>query len=527
MTLVQIQALPFFLSVILSLGVIALIWRFRSHSGGKTFIWMMLALSVWAAMAGMEVISTSLAANLFWSIASYPGVLSVPVLFFLFVTQYTGYEQWLSRRNLILVWTIPVVTMLLALTNQWHHLHWSSLTPDPLLGEAVIHYGHGPWFYVMIVFLYLVMLVASPLLFQAALNFHKAFRFQTLAILVSIALPWIGNFLYILGVSPMPGIDMAPIFFSIAGLIFALAIFRFRLLDLVPVAREMIIEGFQDGILVMDDQDRIVDVNRAAKTLLNLANRTWVGESGISLIPQTRALLDNPALKIELQSQFEGETWLELHLEALQSSTGRILGRLLTIRNITERKQMELILQEKTRELERLAVSDSLTGLFNRRYIETALRLEFERCERYPPLSMAIAMFDIDLFKGINDRFGHPCGDEVIRCVSRELTVCIRASDIAGRFGGDEFIILFPQCTLEDAWQVMDRLRNVLAEMQVPCTGKGITISGGVTAWYPGDNPNAALQRVDHLLYQAKARSRNLILKDARDTAEDSAYPGG
>jgi len=516
MTQMQVQSIPFFFSTVLALGVVALVWKLSAHTGVKAFIAMMLAVALWSVMAGMEALATSLSANLIWTKLSYPGVVSVPVLFFLFVLQFTGHEHWLSHRNQGLLWIIPVLTLLLAFTNEWHHLQWSSLTPDPLLGESLIYYGHGPWFYVMIVFLYLLMLVATILLVQAAFNFHSAFRLQTLAILFSAPLPWLSNFLYIMDISPLPGLDTAPIFFAATGLILSLAIFRFQLLDLVPVAREMIIEGLQDGIMVMDDSGRIVDINPAALRLLNWPDRNWVGLPGGQLIPQIRNLLDKTTIKIEIQSQSDSPLWLELHQDPLHSRNGRMLGTLLTLRNITERKQMEMALEEKTRQLENLAVSDSLTGLFNRRYIETALRLEFERCERYH-LSLAIAMFDIDLFKRINDHFGHPCGDDVIRWVSRELVSCKRTTDIAARVGGDEFLILFPQCNLDDAWKAMERLRNILADSLIPCTGEGVTISGGVTAWYAGDNPSAALQRVDRLLYQAKERSRNLMLKDDHD----------
>jgi len=514
MTFEQKESLPYFFSTLLALGVIVIVWKHRRSPGGKAFIWMMLGLAAWAGPAGLEITSNSLSANLIWSIVSYPGVLSVPVFFFLFVLQFTGQEYLLTRRNLALLWIIPGITLLMALTNNWHHLLWSSLVPDPLVGENLIHYGHGPWFYVMLVYLYALVLAGSVLLLKAAFSFQKAFRLQTLAILVSIPLPWLGNLLYILNISPLPGLDTAPIFFTMTGLVLSLAIFRFQLLELVPVAREMVIEGLLDGIMVMDARERIVDINPAAKKLLNLSAGAWLGQPISSLVPQIQQLIDHPQLKLETFSETATPTWVEMHLDPLRSPTGRLLGRLLTLRNITDRKQMELDLQEKTRELERLAVSDSLTGLFNRRYIESALQLEFERCERYH-LSLAIAMFDIDLFKGINDRFGHPCGDEVIRRVSRELRACLRSADIAARVGGDEFLALFPLTSLEDGWMAIERLRSLLEHSVIDCTGEGITISGGVTSWFAGDKPNAALQRVDRLLYQAKKQNRNLVLKDA------------
>ena len=346
-----LRSVPFFVSALLTLSVIILVWRFRKESLGRAMIFMMVADFYWASIAGIEANATTLADHRLWTVLLYPGCLSVPVFFFIFVAAFTGHEGWLSRRNLGLLWIIPGIILALVATNEWHHLHWSSLTPDPQLGELLIHYGYGPSYYVMVVYLYGLVLAGSILLLQVAFKYRSDFRLQALAILIGIPLPWTGSVIYILNLTPWPGLDHTPVFFSLTGLILSLAVFRFHLLELMPVARDWIVEELQDGIVVMDARGRIVDMNPAVGFLLNTNQRRWVGQPGIDFIPQIRQLEDCLLLEFEFPPESGQPAWLEYQLNPLLGHNGRMLGTILTIRNISERKLMELAFKEETQRL--------------------------------------------------------------------------------------------------------------------------------------------------------------------------------
>jgi len=348
---ITLRSAPFFAGAFLSLIVAVLIWKRRKSSIGKTLIFLMLADFFWAVNAGINAESTTLAANRLWTIISYPGVLSVPVFFFMFVVYFTGHEDWLSSRNKVLLWVIPVITMVLVITNEWHHLHWSYLTPDLLMGESLIHYGYGPWYYVMIVYMYGLTLIASLLLLEVAFRYRNDFRLQALAILFGVPLPWAGSILYISGLSPWPGLDHTPVFFSVTGLILSLAVYRFQLLDLMPVARDLIVEGLQEGIVVMNAQGRIVDLNQAASILLNISDRNPVGRLGADLIPKLKLLKKSPIMEFEFVEGSGQPPWLEYSLSPLPGRNGQMLGKILTVHNITDRKQMELAYSIETKRL--------------------------------------------------------------------------------------------------------------------------------------------------------------------------------
>jgi len=338
-------------SAILSLGIAVLLWKHRSRRLGKYLILMMLADSYWAINAGLDANATSLAAHRLLTVLSYPGVVSVPVFFFIFVVIFSDHEDWLSKRNLALLWLIPIITVLLVVTNEWHHFHWSYLVPDPQVGEKIIHYGYGPWYYVMVIFLYALNLVASYHLLRVAFKYRSDFKLQALAILIGVPLPWAGSVIYILNITPFPGLDHTPVFIAITGLFLSLAVFRFHLLELIPIARDLIVEGLQDGIVVMDTQGRIVDINAAATSMLNLNNRSRVGQLGVDLIPQIDLLQGTSLMEFEFPPDSGHPPWLEYRLSSLPGRGGRVLGKILTVRNITERKLMEQAFYSETRRL--------------------------------------------------------------------------------------------------------------------------------------------------------------------------------
>lgn len=336
------RSTPFFIGSLLNLVLILLLWKRRKSLLGLYMILMMLADLWWAFFYGINANSSTLAANRFWTIVSYPGVLSVPVFFFLFVVTFSGHEEWLSTRNKILLWVIPVITFVLVATNEWHHLHWSYLLPDARMGENLIHYGYGPWYFVMVIYLYGLTLVSSVLLLRVAFENRNDFRLQAMAILLGVPLPWAGSILYITGLTPWPGLDHTPVFFTLTGLLLSLAVFRFRLLEIMPIARDSIVEGLQDGVVVLDSLDRILDINPAAVRLLHVPNRNSSGQHGSDLIPQLGQLKVAQVKEFQFSKESGQPRWLEFSLASLSRRNGKPLGQVLTVRDISIRKKMEL-----------------------------------------------------------------------------------------------------------------------------------------------------------------------------------------
>jgi len=164
-------------------------------------------------------------------------------------------------------------------------------------------------------------------------------------------------------------------------------------------------------------------------------------------------------------------------------------------------------------ELERLANFDPLTGLYNRQAILGKLHELINRAKRYKE-DFSLSMLDIDHFKKVNDRYGHLTGDEVLEKIAALIRRNIRDTDIAGRYGGEEFIIILPQADLSSAMVVAERIRNIIenAEMKESAGNVfAITVSQGLSSWEQGEDVHSLISRADEALYKAKENGRNRV----------------
>ena len=166
---------------------------------------------------------------------------------------------------------------------------------------------------------------------------------------------------------------------------------------------------------------------------------------------------------------------------------------------------------EKQREaITKKANHDALTGLYNRNKFEEIFEYELSQVKRYG-YNLSLAIADIDHFKLFNDRYGHLIGDEVLKLVTNTLTSCIRSSDTLARWGGEEFVILFPQTSYNATVMLLEKCRKFIEGLDCKEYGK-ITLSFGVTSYKEGDTLKSMLHRADEALYEAKANGRNQVV---------------
>ena len=191
-----------------------------------------------------------------------------------------------------------------------------------------------------------------------------------------------------------------------------------------------------------------------------------------------------------------------------------IIGVFVSARMNTYRRQQYLAQQQEGKlllELERMANTDSLTGLLNRRRFIEALETEFSRFKRHGE-KFAVMMGDLDHFKAINDQFGHPTGDEVLKQFSRIASETLRTNDVLGRLGGEEFCVLLPHTTTDSGMIPAERIRQSCGAISIQ-TDKGlpaVSMSIGLTEVQAADqSADEVLQRADQALYLAKSKGRN------------------
>ncbi len=301
--------------------------------------------------------------------------------------------------------------------------------------------------------------------------------------------------------------------------------FLWRRLRGAPVARSQVVEVMEDAVLVLDRRARIVDLNRAAEsqgfafgqTVPRQLSVVWLkAMHGRGRVPvrSHRVTLPGPTQEAE-----------ERTFEATVASLGRRAGGprgVLVLRDVTEQERMRreveaagTALQTANTELERLANTDALTGLANRRHFLARLEDEVQRAERYGR-TLSLVLLDLDRFKEINDLRGHPAGDEVLRRVAGALREVSREVDLPGRLGGEELVLLLPETDLAGGRAVAERLRAGIGALEFGAEGEaswrvtasfGVACIGGETA-----TVDELIHEADEALYRAKATGRDRVV---------------
>lgn len=281
-----------------------------------------------------------------------------------------------------------------------------------------------------------------------------------------------------------------------------------------------------EGILLVDTTGHLIFANPEAERLLGYCLEEMAGEIILHAIHKQHAdgTLFSPEGTQLLGAIQTGQAYNNADC-AFACKSGRLMpvalacrpvitgdsleGAVIAFHDISDQKRYQQSLQTINALLEKQASTDTLTGIYNRLKFSKLLDMELARASRYKS-SMAIIMFDIDKFKDVNDTYGHPSGDSVLVDIARVITANIRTTDIFARWGGEEFMIIAPGCTLDEGVRFADILRLKVAETLFSIPRK-VTASFGVAAYRPDDSEISLINRADNALYRAKTGGRNRV----------------
>jgi diguanylate cyclase len=294
------------------------------------------------------------------------------------------------------------------------------------------------------------------------------------------------------------------------------------------MAAEMntIFNASSTGLCVLDVDKKVIRINDAYARMIGVKKQEAEGRPchelfGIALCHTDNCLLDQvrktgERVEHEVEIEFpDGKSRVYIVTgNPLHGIGGELAGIVESYNDITERKHMEL-------ELQRLATIDSLTGAYNRRFFMEMAEKDLARFHRYG-FHLSLIMFDLDLFKNINDTHGHGVGDQVLSRTGELVLRHLRESDYLGRLGGEEFGVLLVDCTLEQAGIVAQRLRESIEAEEIVRDGGSIrfTASFGAAEIQEGEDLAGLLARADEALYQAKNSGRNqVVLSSLNDSA--------
>ena len=347
-----LNMLPLILAALISGALAWYTWRHRQATGVLPFSLMMLILFQWSTSYILELAGTDLPTKFFWIKFMFVGVVSTPVAWLVFALEYTGRKAWTTHRRLLLLCILPLMTMGVILTNNTHHLFWvgeASLKHEG--GYLLLNTINGPWFWVHAAYTYVLIMIGLVLIVRALLRWPAQYRGQMVWILLAALAPLIANVITIFQILPIL-IDLTPFAFVVTGIGMAYALFRHRLLDIAPLARDLVIDGMKDGMIVLDANRRIVDINPAGQRIIGFSgDQQPIGKSIVEVLNNWPDLIERYRDVFEATDEImfgegEAQNWYELNLSSLRDENKLLIGQLITIRDITQRKHAESLLQE-------------------------------------------------------------------------------------------------------------------------------------------------------------------------------------
>lgn len=437
-------------------------------------------------------------------------------------------------------------------TNPWHMLF-----ARPYGGEWVNRtYGCLFWFFVISCMIYLVIsttLMLGTMKTFTESNIRKQFFlciWGVILVLVFALADVVFNVVLYPAFGFVPGLTSFGIVLS--ALCFVIAIQRYDLFRIVNLAQLEVIENMATGMIVMDKDDRILNLNKSALKFLRLKPGQIFDLKKLFTLYSIKDLNGNfleeygtnklMSLHTEVSIRRE-QTWhVSLSVSPVLDGKKNLLGRIITFNDVSELRSLlgkinenNKVLQQQNRELlqvqeelykanhklEQLAVTDELTGCYNKRFLLQQLAYEIAIAQRYKT-HFAVMLMDLDNFKHINDTYGHMAGDDVLRHVVKTVKNNLRRSDILARFGGEEFIIYAPHADREGAVSLAEKVRAAVENYPARTSGQDlrVTVSIGMVSIEAGTesaaNPENLLHdlliHADKALYEAKSRGRNCVV---------------
>jgi len=355
----MIQDLPIggiiqFVTAIAALAVVALLWKNRKSTEVKYLILVELSVVVWALCYAAEFSTSAFEQKVLWSQLSYLGIGFLPMSYFFFTLTFRRKKYEVSVSNLLLAGALPVVTIILALSNNYHHLLWENVQlPE---GSTMLVYIHGLWFWVFYTYAFTLIFWGFFNLVKAYFEFHKIYRYQVVLLLLASVIPVLGNLAYITGLNPLPGYDWTTSFFVLTGLIIAIGVYRHRMFEIIPLATLQLFNILKEAIVVVNKDGLIADANPAAFEIFGWKDRNIFQTSVAKVFAGFQNIIE--ALKKDMEGSIDLEikkdnvnNYYQVKISMIRDRNGEINGKLLLVNDVTSIRKTEFELRGKNKQL--------------------------------------------------------------------------------------------------------------------------------------------------------------------------------
>lgn len=508
--------LPALVSAVICIILARYAWSRRPSIGSTSFTVLTLAVAFWSLGYVLELSSVTLDSKVFWAKAQYAAIVIVPLAWLSLALEYNGRERLLNRRNLLLLSIFPVITFIMVLTNEAHHVHWRSVELNPGPPFPFLALTYGPWFWIHVAYSSILILAGSALF----VNFVRGtlmplYRWQAVVLLIGVLAPWAANAVHIFGASPIPNLDTTPIGFMISGLAIAIGVLRYRLFDIVPVDRRTVMDGMREGMVVLDLYNRIVDINAAAGRILQITAFEAVGTMITEILTdehisqQIERVTGEEELDIEMTTgDGQERRYYEIRLSPLYNRRRKVRGRLLVFHNATRQKTAEAALMTQKLLFENLVAVARATS--ERPTLEATLQNALDVA-----VKLTRAQFGSLFVLGENSIVTHGILSraEMNPLKQQELGDRVMDQGLAGWVVRHRKAALIPETATDERWIIFpDSPYDAHSVLAVPIVS-GKTVLGILTLQH--SEPNHFSEEELHLM-QASADQIALALRNAR-----------
>lgn len=342
-------------------GLLTIYSGYQRKTAGLTAASMMVmcaAVTGWIICYALEIAIVDPAVKDVFSRGKFLGIVVVPVAWFAFAVRYTGRDQWLTRRNILLLGIIPAITTAVIWTNEAHSLMWHTRTLVDAGEFAVLTSEPAIWFWVHSAYSYVLIMSGTYFLFRQFIHSPAVYRRQLSALFVAVLVPLAANAITIFGSGSL---DLTPFGFAVMGMALIWGFLRYQLLDITPVARNLVTDSMTDGMIVLDTAERIVDLNPAAQEIIGKSASEVIGQpiaEAITLLQAQPELVDQyralETMRNELAVAREGgERRFDVRVSRLRDTRKRVIGHVVILRDITDRKRAEQQIQAQNEALKK------------------------------------------------------------------------------------------------------------------------------------------------------------------------------
>src|SRR5205807_1612471 len=319
--------------------------RHRAIPGATPFAIVQFCSALWSLANALESARNDLPSILLADNISFLGIVFLAPATLVMALEYTGHSQQLTKQKLVWLSLIPVVTLLLSWTDSFHGLMRHSVSLKAVGPLNVLSSTPGPWYWLHAAYAYALLVVALVILVAALQHSAPPLRGQLFVLIAGLLIMCAGNIARLLGLIPLP-FHISSILAVPSGLTLMFGLFRYKLFDIAPVARSIIFENLCESVVVLDIQNRIVDLNPSARKLFGQRAHSAVGQSARALFGRRRDLLEHYRHVMETRDEIVvdqggGRLFFDLRISPMRDRRGRLVGRLVVLNDITASKQVE------------------------------------------------------------------------------------------------------------------------------------------------------------------------------------------